>query len=256
MFEWFTILVYQPFLNVLVFFYWVLDTMSNHHGDMGIAVVLLTLFIRFLLLPLSIAEHRGEKSRREISTALEEIEKQYATDPVGRDAAKKAVMKTNRGILIAEVCNLTVQVTIAIMLYFIFKHGLTGGDKHLLYPFLKNVQLPQVPYFLGTYDLTKPSLFLNLTQSFLIFVLETLLMYTSPYPTTRAQVVRMQLVLPLVSFFVFLGMPAGKKVFIITTLCFSIVLAIVRAVQRWFSDYKYKKEAQAAAGEQVVVDVH
>ncbi len=258
MFAWFTLLIYQPFLNVLVFFYWILDLASSHQGDMGVAVILLTLFIRVLMLPLTIAEHKGEKSRREISEALKEIETKFAADHVQREKAKKEVMQSNRGILIAEVFNLTVQVIIALMLYFIFKHGLTGGDKHLIYPFLQRVELPKVPMFMGTYDLTQPSLLFNAIQTFLIFVLETLHMYTSPYPTTRGQVVRMQLVLPAVSFLIFLGLPAGKKLFIITTLSFSIVVALIRAVQRWFSEYAYKKQAQEAqkdAGERVVVEV-
>lgn len=260
MFEWFTLLVYQPFLNILVFFYWLTDIFSQHHGDMGIAVILLTLLIRIMLLPLSIAEHKGEKSRWEISEALKEIEAKFSDNPVARDKAKKEIMKSNRGVLIAEVFNLSIQVIIALMLYFIFKQGLTGGDKHLIYAFLNKVELPQIPMFLGKIDLSQPNLLLNIIQSVLIFLIEVLHMYTSPYPSTRGQVVRMQLILPVVSFIIFLSLPSGKKLFVITTLSFSIVLGLFRAVQRVFSDYKHKKEKReaerAANSEQVVVDVH
>lgn len=256
MFELFTLLIYQPFLNVLVFFFWMTDIVTQGHGDMGISVILLTLLIRVMMLPLSIAEHKGEKERWEISEALKDIDARFIDNPVGRDKAKKEVMRSNRGMLIAEVINLSIQVIIALMLYFIFKHGLSGNSNHLIYPFLEHVRLPSVPMFLGKYDLSQPNLLFNFIQSVLIFLIEVLHMYTSPYPSTRGQVVRMQLILPVVSFIIFLGLPAGKKLFIITTLLFSIVLGIYRAVKRAFADYKHKKESQTAAGEQVVVDVH
>ena len=69
----------------------------------------------------------------------------------------------------------------------------------------------------------------------------------------------MQLILPVVSFFVFLGLPAGKKLFVITTLIFSIILALFRAIMYRFNQYTKKKEAEEAAAaaqvEKLVIDV-
>jgi hypothetical protein len=83
--------------------------------------------------------------------------------------------------------------------------------------------------------------------------------YTSPYPYTRGQVVRLQLVLPVVSFIIFMGLPAGKKLFVITTLTFSILLNIGMAIQKRFNEYKEKVEAKEKAAQdgeqQVVVEV-
>lgn len=257
MFSLFTTLVYQPFFNILVFFYWMLDNVTGGHPDMGIAVILLTILIRILMLPLSFAGMRSEEERREITRQIKELEEKYGSEPVRYNEEKKKVYKTNTRVFVAELVNLFIQVAIALMLWRIFATGLTGEDIHLLYPFMPEIDTHFNLVFLGKYDLTHPHIILNLIQSVLIFVLETLMAYTSPYPVSRSQVVRLQLVLPVVSFFVFLGLPAGKKLFVITTLIFSIFLNLGMAIQKRFDEYKEKMEAKEKLGDeqQVVVDV-
>ena len=269
MFHWLTVFLYQPFFNLLVFFYWILEVVTRGNADMGVAVIMLTIAIRLMLLPLSIADYKAQDSKREIAEKIQKLEDEHSADPIVLDQAKKAVLKTNRGVLIAEILNLSVQVAIALMLWRIFNTGLKGEDIHLLYGFMPKVELPFNLVFWNTYDLTHASLNnwhidwtvlrLNIIQSVLIFILEVLVMYTSPYPVTRGQVVRMQLILPVVSFFVFLGLPAGKKLFVITTLIFSIILALFRAIMYRFNQYTKKKEAEEAAAaaqvEKLVIDV-
>lgn len=239
--------IYQPFLNVLVGFYWLLGRFTEGDPDMGIAVILLTLLIRLLLLPLSLVGHRSEKERRQIAQKVKEVETIYAAEPIKREAAKKKILRRSGGVVFGELVTLCIQVMIALMLYKIFRTGLEGEDLHLIYSFMPDIHLPFNLMFLDSIDLSKTSLRLNLLQSLLIFVLETISLYTSPYPVSRNEVVRMQLVLPVVSFLIFITMPSGKKLFIITTLIVSIVIASVRAVIRKFNAYKDKKEAQFAA---------
>lgn len=255
MFSLFTLLIYQPFFNILVFFYWMLDLVTGGNPDMGIAVILLTILIRVLMLPLSFAGMRTEDERREISRQINDLEEKYGSEPVIYQSEKKKIFKTNSRIFIAEGVNLAIQVGIALMLWRIFNTGLKGEDIHLLYPFMPNVDLPFNLVFLGRFDLTHSSILLNLIQSTLLFVLETLMAYTSPYPTTKGQVVRLQLVLPVVSFLVFMTLPAGKKLFVITTLIFSIFLTLGLAIQKRFNEYKEKIAAKEAARDAIVVDV-
>ena len=63
----FITLIYQPFFNLLVGLYWILDSMTAGNGDMGIAVIILTIIIRVLLLPLSLNGQKTEGERREIA---------------------------------------------------------------------------------------------------------------------------------------------------------------------------------------------
>lgn len=224
----FTRFIYQPFLNLLVAIYLGLDVLTGGNADMGVAVIIFTLALRIILLPLSIASDRTEAERREIETKVEEIHKAYSHDPVRKKEEEKKLLRGNRRILISEALNLTIQIAVALMLYRIFAKGLLGADLPLIYSFMPQVKEPFNLIFAGRYDLTHPNLFLNFLQSLAIFTVESLSMLTSPFPVTRRDVIRLQVFLPLVSFFIFIYLPAGKKMFIITTLCFSIVLILVR----------------------------
>ena len=235
----FTLLIYQPFLNILVLTYWLLGFVTGGHPDMGIAVIIFTVIVRIIMLPLSLKGHRTEHERRQIMEELAQIEQNFASNPIGLERERKKLLKTNNSVLVSELTALVVQVTLALMLWKMFKTGLEGADLHLLYDFMPKIETPYNLVFLGKYDLSQPNLTLNFIQSILIFIMETLSTYYSRYRVTKAEVVRLQLVLPVVSFLIFMGLPAGKKMFVITSLVFSIILLIIRIVRRSFYDYKY-----------------
>jgi YidC/Oxa1 family membrane protein insertase len=240
--QFFSIFIYQPFFNLLVFLYWLLGQVSVSQPDMGVAVIILTIIIRILLLPMSLSGMKGERERRQIAAQVRELQAQYRDDPVKYREAKRLIFQKSRHVVGSELFSLSVQVGIALMLWKIFKTGLEGADLHLIYSFMPKVEFPFNLMFLGRFDLSQSSFTLNLLQSLLIFVLETLSVLTSPFPHTRAEVVRLQLTLPILSFLIFMFMPAGKKLFVITTLIFSILLTIVKFIRRKFLDYKEKVE--------------
>lgn len=245
----FTAVIYQPFLNVLIGMYWLMDLVTGGQADMGFAVILMTLLIRFLLLPVSIAGWKSEAQRREIAAKLKALELEHANNPAAYKKARKKVFTKSRRVVIGELVSLAIQVSISLMLWRMFGRGLTGADLHLIYPFMPEVEQPFNLLFLGTFDLSHGSLTLNFIQAGAIFVLESLAVLVSPYPHSRAEVVRLQLTLPVISFLLFLQLPAGKKLFVITTLVFSIVLTIIRYIRQRFLAYQEKWEQREAAEE-------
>lgn len=225
----FVLLIYQPFFNLLVGIYWLLLQIPNFaHKDMGVAVIIFTIAIRIILLPTSLRASRTEKERFEIEEKIKEIKSKYSADPVTMNREMKSVFKEKPAVLFAEGFNLFIQVAIALMLWRIFATGLEGADVHLLYPFMPDVPQPYNLVFWGIYDLSHPHMILNLFQSTVIFILEGLHLITSPFPVTRKDVVRLQIFLPLVSYLIFSYLPAGKKLFVITTLIFSIFFTLIR----------------------------
>ena len=111
--------------------------------------------------------------------------------------------------------------------------------------------------FARNINLTEPNLLLNFIQSFLIFVFEALGMLYSAYAVTRKDVVRLQFILPVLTFIAFIFFPAGKKLFVITSLCFSIGLVFTKQIIRAWQKYVLKKEQEETEGkeEKVVVAV-
>jgi len=74
-FSLFSTFIYEPFLNILLFFYWITDVLTLGHPDMGVAVIMLTIFVRMILMPMYLSGKKTENERREISRKMEEIQK-------------------------------------------------------------------------------------------------------------------------------------------------------------------------------------
>lgn len=244
--SWFVRFFYQPFFNLLVGIYWLLDQATAGHGDMGVAVILFTIAFRILWLPISLSSSRSEKERRDIAQKVKQINAEYKNNPVAQRHEIKKLLRSNRGILVASGINIGLQVLIALMLYRIFATGLEGADFHLLYSFMPKIKEPFNLIFMGKYDLSHPNLTLNFIQSLFILIAELLTNLTSPFPATRKDVTT-ALALPIISFFIFLTLPAGKKLFIITTLGFSIALMLVKQIVFVYHSLSGKFEAAAIA---------
>ena len=233
----FTTYIYQPFLNILVGIYWLLGQITNGQPDMGVAVIIFAVIVRVLMLPLTLSADRSEKEKRQIVKKINTLQIKYKDQPQKLKQETRQILKANPGTLVSEGITLTIQIIIVLMLYRIFKTGLEGADLHLLYPFLPPINTPVNLVFLSQYNLALPNLTLNLVQSGLIFILEILQMLFSPIKSSRKEFLSLAIFLPIVSFVIFALLPAGKKVFIITSLIFSIFLLVIKQTVFWYHSF-------------------
>lgn len=233
----FTTYIYQPFLNILVGIYWLLGQITNGQPDMGVAVIIFAVIVRVLMLPLTLSADRSEKEKRQIVKKINTLQTKYKDQPQKLKQETRQILKANPGTLVSEGITLTIQIIIVLMLYRIFKTGLEGADLHLLYPFLPPINTPVNLVFLSQYNLALPNLTLNLVQSGLIFILEILQMLFSPIKSSRKEFLSLAIFLPIASFVIFALLPAGKKVFIITSLIFSIFLLVIKQVVFWYHSF-------------------
>lgn len=258
MFELFETFIYQPFFNLLLVIYWLLSWFPEIKPTMGHAVIVLTIVIRIILLPISLAAHRSENERRRIAKAVEQIEEQYKDNPVIRKSEVKKLFRSNRRVVVAELVSFIIQFSISMILWMVFSTGLVEQSNELVYSFVPRVfpLSDEQMSFMG-FTLFEPHWQLNVIQSLLILVLESLGAYISAYPVSRKEVVRLQFTLPLLSFIFFAFLPAGKKLFVITTLLFSICLNLILAIWRKLYDLQEKLEKKDAqtAEEKVVVEI-
>ena len=218
----FTTLIYQPFFNLLVGIYWLLEQIIPGQTDMGIAVIIFTIVFRILWLPISFASGRSAKERHEISQKIKEINKAFSQEPVRLQEEMKKLTRGNRRIMIMSTLNLFFQIIVMLMLYRIFTTGLEGADFHLIYDWMPPHPEQFNLTFLGKYDLAHPNWTLNWINTGVIFLAELLSGLLSPFPTGRAELMSL-FILPLGAFTFFAYMPAGKKLFVITTLLFSVI---------------------------------
>lgn len=225
--------IYQPFFNILVGLYWLVGQTFGS-PDMGIAVILFALVVQIILLPLSLSSDRSEKEKALIAEKIKELEKTYHSDPIKLRQETKKIMHSNPGAVISETINILIQLIIILMLYRIFKTGLEGEDLHLVYSFMPDIRTPINLFFLGTFDLSQTNNTLNFIQALLIFAIEALHMLFSPNPTSRRDFLSLAIFLPIFSFLIFMFLPAGKKLFIITSLLFAIGVLLIKRVLFWY----------------------
>lgn len=227
----FTQFIYQPFFNLLVGIYWILGQTVPQYTDMGNAVIIFTIVFRILWIPISIASGRGAKERHDISVKIKEVQKIYAKEPLKEKAEMKRLMKSNRRVVLMSAINIFFQLMVMLMLYRIFTTGLEGADFHLIYKWMPpHPEHFNLTWLNGRFDLTHPNWQLNIVNSLVILIAEVLSGLLSPFPTGRADLLTL-FILPIGAFTFFAFMPAGKKLFVITTLLFSIGIMLAKAIK-------------------------
>ncbi len=217
---------YQPLFNFLIFLYTVFDFL--YPGiSIGTVVIIFTIIFRLIILPLSWRSDYSEQEKREIAKKVAEFEALYKDDPKKIKEFKKKVLWQNKRLVFFEIVNLSLQIGMALFLFKFFSTGITGADNDLIYPIFSAPEKINM-YFMGI-DLNHPSLKLNLINSLVIFVVELLSLWTQPWPISRSDITTL-IALPIIAFIFFGGMPAGKKLFVITTLLFTIGIIIAKRV--------------------------
>ena len=223
--------IYQPFFNLLVWIYWALSNVAPQYLDMGNAVIIFTIIFRIIWIPISLSSSRSAKERHDIAEKFAEIQKLHAKEPIKEREETKKLMRGNRRIVIMSFIDIFFQLMVMLMLYRIFTTGLEGADFYLIYKWMP----PHPDHFIltwlhGRFDLTHPNVTLNLINSLVIFIAEGLSGLLSPFPSTRNDLLTL-FILPIGAFSFFAFMPAGKKLFVITTLIFSIVIMLAKAAK-------------------------
>lgn len=207
---WHTIF-FDPVYNTLVFF---IDTVPG--GDVGVAIVLTTLLVKFILLPLSIKAAKTQRLMRELEPILKEIKEKFKDKREEQAKAMMAVYKNAGMNPFASVALMFIQIPIIIALYLAVVRG--GGvplpeiNIALLYSFVPE-PITVTMNFLGLIDIAGKSLLLAALAGATQFVHAQLAM--PPIPDrdpdkapnfkedfSRSLQLQMKYVMPVIIFFV------------------------------------------------------
>ena len=130
-------LLYQPILEVLIFIYKFIA-----FRDLGIAIILLTVFMRFLLLPFF---HRGAKDQTKIQRLqplVKKIQQDHKDDKEKQTKALLDLYKEHCVNPFSGIVLLIVQLPVLIALYQVFLKGLSNAAFDN-YKFLSLIDLSQ-----------------------------------------------------------------------------------------------------------------
>ena len=151
---WHTIF-FDPVYNTLIFF---IDAVPG--GDVGIAIILTTVFVKVILLPLSIKAAKTQVAMREIEPKLKEL-KEKVTDKQKQAEAMMGLYKEAGINPFASILLMLLQIPVIIALYLSVSNG--GGialpeiNIDLLYSFIPQPETITMLFF-GFVDIAQKSL--------------------------------------------------------------------------------------------------
>ena len=235
--------IYRPLYNLLILAYNVLP-----YHDFGLAIILVTILLKFLLVPLSKKQIQAQKKMQELQPKIKEIQEKYKKDKEKQSRALMDFYKENKANpfsgCLPTVFQLVFLIAIYRVLFDISKAGLVINGKEL-YSFVANLghvgQINQ--YFLGIIDLSKkldlghltivavPQLILVVaaaaTQYFQIKMLMPAMAPASKNSSNAdvSQIMSKQMLYlgPLMTLFIGIQFPAGLALYWLVSTAFTIV---------------------------------
>lgn len=172
-------LLYQPLLNLLIFFY------NLPYVDFGIAVILFTLLVKAITWRLDIhallRQKEAQIKGQELQIEMKKIQEKYKDDPITQSEELRKLFKEKGFNPFASFLPMIIQIIIIIALFQIFRHNIGPEQLKLLYGFVQNPG--KINYlFLKTIDLSKPSYYLAILAGFAqFFHSKTLFNYQKKY---------------------------------------------------------------------------
>ena len=221
----FTLVIKGPLYNALVA---IVDVVPG--GDVGVAIVLLTVAIKLILLPLSVSAIKSQIAMREIDPELKRLKVEFKDKPEELGRRTMALFKEKKVNPLATIAVLFVQIPIVLGLYRVFLFEGHGGtfDPSLLYSFISVPQHASF-VFLGLIALTGKSMVLAVIVAVSQFLYARVL--TPPAPgekgsfqgdLARSMHVQMRYVFPVVMGFIAYVVPAAVGLYFVVSNIFAL----------------------------------
>jgi YidC/Oxa1 family membrane protein insertase len=125
-------ILYVPIYNLLVF---LIDHLP--HGDVGLAVIIVTIIVSIIIMPLSISALRTTRAMKAIEPELNAIKEKYKDD---KETQARETMELYRRYKVnpfASILTLIIQLPVLICLYWVFRTAaLPAINASLLYSFV------------------------------------------------------------------------------------------------------------------------
>ncbi|KPJ85974.1 hypothetical protein AMJ57_01115 [Parcubacteria bacterium SG8_24] len=212
--------LYTPLLNFLMFLY-----NGPAFGNMGVAIIELTVLLRLVLLPLSVLDERNRFRYEKLNRRIAAIERDFKADPVKRKEMIRQMLKEHRVNYWSKVFLLGVQAVVLVLLYQVFVSGVRFTRHEMLYAW---VRVPdQVNTFFLGFDLAEKSVFWPGVVAVLLFVNTYTVQKQREHLVTKSDVMYLML-FPVFTFVVLMILPTVKSIFVLTSMVFTMIVFAIR----------------------------
>jgi YidC/Oxa1 family membrane protein insertase len=225
MIDFFHTTLYIPIYNLLML---LVDNIPG--GDIGLAVVLVTVVVRLIIMPLSFAAQKTARAMKGIEPEMKKLREELKDNKEEQARAMMALYKKHGVNPFASILTLLIQLPIVITLFWVFHNKeLLVVDPSLLYSF---VAVPSVvsPLFLGLITITGASITLALLTGITQYLLALYAIPAAPgkeektmqADIARAMTLQMRYVFPVIM--AFLAYTSGAiAIYFITSNIFGII---------------------------------
>ena len=239
----FSTFIYNPLYNGLIFLLSVIPG-----GDIGVAVILLTLVVKFILFPLARKAVVTNMKMKELQADMKEIQKKHKDNKEEQAMATMNLYREKGINPFSSLLLIFIQIPIILGLYWVFlKAGWPAINTEILYSF---IQAPESisTMFLGFLDVTERSVVLAViagaTQYFQVkFAMPPLAPKDKNAAPSfkddlaRSMQVQLKYVLPIIVMFIAYSLSSAISLYWITSNLFTIWQEVI--VRR-----QLKKEAE------------
>jgi len=198
-------------LYILNFFYGIIH-------NYGIAIILLTILIRFLLYPLTIKSYKSMSEMHKLQPYMQELQKKYKGDPKRIQKETMLLYKEHKVNPFGGCLPMLLQMPILIALFTTLRSA---------------IELRNAPFMLWIKDLSEPDMLFRLSNGFSINILPLLMTATffiqqkiTAAPAASAQQQQQQklmaTIMPLFMGFIFYNMPSGLVLYFTLSTLFGI----------------------------------
>jgi len=224
-------LLYRPLLNLLFFIY------NNVFSDLGLAIILLTIIIRFVLLPLFYKSAKDQTILQSLAPRVREIQKTHKENKEKQVQEIMSVYREHKVSPFSGILLLLIQLPILIALYKVFLKGFSSEVFAQLYSF---VPAPETVHslFLGFIDLNENSLLLVIVAALFQYLQSYFLMRVARQSSSGdqkdktalfAEKLSKQMVFvgPLLTLVILYSLPSAVALYWLTTSAFSVVQQLI-----------------------------
>lgn len=222
----------EPLYNILIL---ILNYLP--FGNLAVSVIILTIFVRLLLFPISRNAIKSQIKIKEVQPQIKEIQEKYKDDRQTLALETMKIYRENSIKPFSSFLMILIQLPIIFALYFVFlKEGLPEINFEILYPFIK------APHSINTtfwfIDITTNSTILALTAAVSQFLQVKIMMAKNNLiqgennnqdqktqmmnDVMKGMQLQMKYVMPVIMFFVANSLGAVIALYFTTSNIFSI----------------------------------
>ncbi len=217
---WSTFL-YQPLFNALIWIY-----LNIAERNLGWAVIWLTIFLRIILLPLSIISERDAVKQKNVEEEARHAAKAFKNDTVAQKEEIRKIMKKNMVSPWAKVMSLGFQLLVLVLLYQVFIRGITGERViKLLYSWIDFPGKINTNFYGFDIGAPRDTFWSGITALYLFL---SILLSEGIGRKKDKPKATFLFIFPLVTFAALWFLPMVKSLFILTTMIFSDTITLFR----------------------------